>query len=525
MSHHDRVSRPSSWMGRFAIQRSATNSWAQSCLRVLVTLAFALMLTATEARAAQLTQQADLRNSVTRQGFTWTFAGFHRVGKYVNGDWWVKGPVTVVNITPKSKQITDPHMSLPRWVNGSQVNPSPKESVGSGVGGQPIQGFDSGMYRGRAWFPGAYDHSLNVGAQLPLALVAGDSLVSTWTATLPSGNRPQVKRAAVLTVVGNVPPTNSFRPGYTRVKGANYKLSQLDLTKLGSLAPVSEITAYNTVVSWFDGVWLDHIPGFVNREIHPQDWMENYSREHCRQISEGALMLQLDNLTTAQKRKLAIRMVQVGLDFYHVWLDKHPTLYQWAPGDGQGNGRRFPIMMAGHLLGAPELANAPLVGNEMMQTFTVLETEAGVYNYGDGCYGPQPRASLFVAAEGDPEYGSRHWIGEGGSLLPFQTFRDYSLWSENMDPPAGCNPSGTQLGAAQYRRCCTANCWWGEALALMAMGLQPTWNHDVFFQYLDRYRLVQPLVDPGFDLHAGAPWCVAMWDQHRASFDPVVWVP
>ena len=67
---------------------------------------------------------------VTQHEITVFFNGPHEVGKYANGDWWVVGPVTIVDFTPQSRQIADPNLpgypSMNRWVNGAELNPSPK---------------------------------------------------------------------------------------------------------------------------------------------------------------------------------------------------------------------------------------------------------------------------------------------------------------------------------------------------------------------------------------------------------------
>ena len=47
-----------------------------------------------------------------RNGITWTFAQPARCGRYVNGDWWVVGPVELVAIAPGSSRDGDT-LSLP----------------------------------------------------------------------------------------------------------------------------------------------------------------------------------------------------------------------------------------------------------------------------------------------------------------------------------------------------------------------------------------------------------------------------
>ena len=68
--------------------------------------------------------------------------------------------------------------------------------------------------------------------------------------------------------------------------------------------------------------------------------------------------------------------------------------------------------------------------------------------------------------------------------------------------------------ADPYRRCCTANAWIGYCLAARIMGLVPAWNHQVFFDYEDRY---QTFMTPGWQ-QAWESWHAAAWIQYRPLF-------
>ena len=47
------------------------------------------------------TEKFQFREKISQFGITWTFDGKVPVGKFVNGDYYVVGDVTVVSITPK----------------------------------------------------------------------------------------------------------------------------------------------------------------------------------------------------------------------------------------------------------------------------------------------------------------------------------------------------------------------------------------------------------------------------------------
>ena len=46
-----------------------------------------------------------------------------------------------------------------------------------------------------------------------------------------------------------------------------------------------------------------------------------------------------------------------------------------------------------------------------------------------------------------------------------------------------------------YRRCCTSVAWVAQALALRLMRAEKAWNHDAFFDYVDRWMFEN---DAGF---------------------------
>jgi hypothetical protein len=53
-----------------------------------------------------------LLTQITQEGITWTFSQAQRVGRFVNGDYYVVGPVTVVNIQPAPTPTNGLHGSL-----------------------------------------------------------------------------------------------------------------------------------------------------------------------------------------------------------------------------------------------------------------------------------------------------------------------------------------------------------------------------------------------------------------------------
>jgi hypothetical protein len=91
-------------------------------------------------------------------------------------------------------------------------------------------------------------------------------------------------------------------------------------------------------------------------------------------------------------------------------------------------------------------------------------------------------------------------------------------------------PGPTKTMSESYRRCCTSNCWVGEALAIRLMKAEKLWDHDAFFAYEDRWvyeddaEFLPEIVKayPAFgNARAGTtmfdPWIDAMWAKYRTA--------
>ena len=164
--------------------------------------------------------------------------------------------------------------------------------------------------------------------------------------------------------------------------------------------------------------------------------------------------------------------------------------------NGHCNGRKFPILFAGKVLGLPALLAAGVTYAPTMtrpkgpgavpfsedgQTFYVEQTGSTI-NWGVGNYLP---ADIGIA-----EWGNFHLTGSP---------TDYREWAN---------------GAGDYRRCCSANGWAGVTLAMRAMGLRDAWNQPAFFDYMDRYMQTEP---DGSWTEAWEPWQGTMWRMHRGG--------
>jgi hypothetical protein len=405
--------------------------------------------------------------AVERFGVTWTFDHPVRVGRFVNGDWWVVGPVHLVAIAPASG-VDDG-----RTRHGSMIDPDPRSAV---------QGYDSAMFGadGSGRFDAATNVALGVRRERPLRLEPGMSLVSAISHAQP-GQLPQLETCAILTCVGQPPAADAFRPPYCgKDKRVRWSRSQIDPSRLARLAVPAGGPMPADLAQRFERPWLDHIGGWSGRYLHPRLNMPDYGRDMADLVGLAALVLQLDYDTT-QKAPLAVAMVQLGIDLAGIVENGG----RFAADGGSGSGRKFPILFAGALL--HDEAMLRLVRErhdafaEDVQTFYVEQTSPGVWNRGYGDYGPED--------EGLPEWGNRH--ADDPSV-------DRKSWTS--DP---------------YRRCCTANVWHGYLLATRIMGLREQWAHQPLFDYIDRYMQIET---PGTWTRSFRPFAETMWDRYRPDF-------
>ena len=410
-------------------------------------------------------------------GITWTFAQEHVVGTFANGDPWVLGPVDIVRIEPETVEVDG------RVRNGSMIDPDPSTER---------QGYDSELYGKdtlQRYVP-ELNVAIGISAAQPRRLQVAQSLISVVSRD-KSTEAPILQKAAVLTCVSAMPAPDAFRPPYVKGdKAVRFRAADLDFSCLQQLDPVGDIPLIEAITERFDGLWLDHVPGWIARYMHPADNMPDYGRDIASLVGSAGLMLNLD-LRKARKRPLLIRVTQIGIDNYAALRGG----CRWQGIGGLGHGRKFPILIAGRVLGDEAMLN---VGKDYVsktkqeggrgawfaedgQSFYVRETAPGVWNWGHGNY-TRDHDEL-------PEWGFSHCDNPE---------RDDSRWDANP-----------------YRRCCTGNAWLGQALAARMMGLRDAWNHDPFFDYVDRYAQV----DHQESWHLSwVNWHPKLWAAYRSNY-------
>jgi hypothetical protein len=395
--------------------------------------------------ATPLLEQAAAATSVTRFAVTWTFSADRQVGQYANGDWWVVGPVTITNITPKSV------VSGGRTINGSTINPNSAEF--------PSHGFDSAMAESGIGF----NASLNAGrpggndisASNPLVVQNGSSLISCVSHPT-STNRPTITDISILTVVSSPPAAGSFRPPYCGTDKTHYWNKSALIYGILQKLPLSGAPTLADMAGQFERPWFELGTETVGRYFHPANHQPEYGRDMAYIIGDAMLALHL-NYTDAQKEQLYVRLVQWGIDLYGC----AKTGGKWADNGGHNAGRKGGLVLAGLALNDPKIlayadAKKNFIFAEDRQTWYVTQSDVGRTLYtADG----RLREKYIQSDVGIPEWGEKH------ASQPDRDGRNWSTFYRDINYIAHL----------------------GEALAIrLTAGGYQAWNWPPFFDYTDR---------------------------------------
>lgn len=405
------------------------------------------------------------RAGVSQYGITWTFDRPAPVGRFVNGDWYVVGPVTVTAIDPKplygadipKGELDHDELDRPearRVRNGFMLNPPARMKVA----------YDSGV---KNWF----DPSLV--QKLPVAMKPGDSLVATVSMpkrlVLHAQLRNKIERgvddsspirtAAVLTCLARPQPADALRPAFCDRTQRIYLARNLRRQLLPTLARTAGMPNVEQYVRFTERPWVGTC--FFGFE-EPVENMPQYGLEYGRVVGMSALLLCTD-LTAEQKEPLLLNFVQVGIDLGGMIRAGHPGWTCWG---GHGSGRKLPIVFAGLLLGDSELEHI----NRSFPRASFGEDEQTAY--GDCWTGAKV---VFTGHSGiDEATGIGRDRVRGAAWGPYEHTPPTS-WKEG------------QITSESYRRCCTSVGWVSQALALRLMHAEGSWDHDAFFDYVDRW--------------------------------------
>ncbi|MFP4662364.1 MAG: hypothetical protein ACLFPF_09235 [Halanaerobiales bacterium] len=430
-------------------------------------------------------------NQVTKDGITWTFSEEVPVGQFVNGDYYVVGPVTIVDIDPLPTEDNGRH--------GSVLNmPGDKNNISS---------FDS-RTAGNRYAPQYRIYP-------PFDMEPGHTLISSisienrgdYPAWLREGNEtPQsfVRSVSVLTCLDEQVSADAFRPAYVDRSQRIYYADNLRRNLLPELAKVSNIPDIDNLAEHYRRPWLETCFYGFDAAV---EYQATYGREAGRAIGMATLLLMLD-FEAEEKEELLINVVQYSIDLWGIAREGYPG---WIAHGGHGSGRKWPIIFGGIMLGNEEMMNPN-------DTFPGLKFGEDMHTAFDNCW--TGANSVYTGHMGI-------WKGEPVSSRPSWGPYEHLHPSEWEEELVGYDPF--YIGET-YRRCCTSIAWVGQALAARLMDAEEFWDHDAFFAYVDRWmteddeeyvRIINENIGVDYSagyLKQGQAWdrfVENMWDEYR----------
>ncbi len=414
-----------------------------------------------------------LKESLTQYGITWTFAAPARVGQFINGDWYVVGPVTIKAIAPKplwgdevatapveQRDVHEDRYKGQFARNGSTLNLPAVAPPNKITTRTRRSGFDSRMPMD------AYDPDQFT--RLPIAMKAGDSLVSSASAE-PFDGYP-IKAVAILSCVANPQPVDAFRPSFCQAATCKPHLARnlrRDLLqKLPKPASAGKVKPAD-YAGFFQTPWIDTV-GFGR--AMPRLKFQFYGPNIAEIVGIGSLLLLLD-YAPEEKEPLLLNMVQTGIDLFGLLRGGGG----W-PAEGAGAaGRKWPIMFAGLMLDEPAMSALTRhhpegrFHEDEQTAFCPLEFAGKKYEHG-WTGAKVVWTGHYAYFKG--QWRSNKWEGTYGPV--------------DLIPPSEW-PVPWAEGSEGYRRNGTSPFWVAQALAARLMHVEKLWDHDAFFAYVDRW--------------------------------------
>lgn len=430
-----------------------------------------------------------LQNSITQHGITWTFSEPVRVGRFVNGDYYVIGsPVRIIDIDPLPTQENGRHGSVLHMPSSNQQS-----------------GFDDRTQGGR------YTPSLRV--YPPFTMQPGNSLISSISAGSVGENNvvlqdqssiSPVRSVSVLTCLDTPVPADAFRPTYadtTKIIYYSHNLNRnllLSLDSSGIDFDVAYVSNFNLdyFTEIFQRAWIDTLQ--YNFDV-PSDYTPHYARENGRAVGIASLLLNLD-YTPEEKEELLVYFVQYGIDLHGA---VRSGIYGWPAHGGHGSGRKWPIIFAGLMLNEDTMKYVNTYfpntrfGEDMHTYSAVYDDPVWDTNWGTSWTGA------------DVVYSGHKGVWQGEIVSGEPDEGPY----EHLQPEDWLDD-----GCESYRRCCTSIAWVGQALAARLMNAEDEWDHYAFFDYVDRWMTeddtqhLQTILDQTGWNYFGAPRQRETWD-------------
>ena len=400
--------------------------------------------------ATPVLKDMPLKQSVTQHGITWHFKEPVRVGQFVNGDYYVVGPVTITAIDPTPTEGR----------NGSLLNPDPRSNKVP---------FDDRVAGKR--------YRADTAATLPIEMKPGDALLSSRSADKVRAHRclfrierniSPIWSYSVLTCLAKPVPADTFRPGYCDRQQRLYYARDLQWDRLQDLAHVEPMPDIDRWAQLFRQPWFDLV-GFsfaAAAEYQPQ-----YAREIARAEGLATLLLNMD-FPKDRKQPLLINFVQYGIDLWSICRDL--PYRRWTANGGHGSGRKWAIVFSGMMLGNDAMASPSQTNPEIRFGQDMQTMHDKAWTGADVVY-----AGHRGVWKGKP-------AGKNPAQQPYEHLHP-SQWAYNTFHYPGRERPTTQYEGEVYRRAINSPAWVGIALAGRIMQAEPYYAHDAFFDYADRW--------------------------------------
>lgn len=412
--------------------------------------------------------------SVTFDEFTWTFSANKVVGFFESGIPYVVGPVTITSITPACEvvNIIAPSIDISTpddyVINGSMVNPIPHGDYG----------FSSMIVQ--------YVEAGNAALDLPLSLVAGDSLVSSICyTTQPQTNQGHIRKVGVLMVLAAAPSTPQLCPH-------PYGSDERDVILVSDInwAKLPRRTALATTPSLIQmQAYMTGLPKF---EYHSAWWgyaslpAENlgttiassysapstYGADRQARMRDLALGIQTDVASIEDIKEICIEIIQEGIFIIGASMNG----LKWEGNGSHRQGRWFAAVFAAAML-------------ERQDWLDWISSDDSFF---------QERGNLFIVGVGDVGRvtdSGRTWVTEQIGMPEWGIQHNHTPATDDPDFPAGSVLQ--EVGewpvpglSGPYYRGVNWGPQGGIAVALRGLGMVVEANCPKFFQYEERNEAV-----------------------------------
>ncbi|MBN2234492.1 MAG: hypothetical protein JW706_05035 [Opitutales bacterium] len=413
-------------------------------------------------------QQLGTTNAVSQDGITWHFDRDYSYGTYVNGDYWVLGPVTITRISPDfgvMDGFTDLdgsyHAYSPaRHMHGWEINP--RKVVVDGE----TQGYDSLL-------PSFSSDKI---PSLPVTITEHNTSVVKVIGLDCTGTcRPCLNVAAVLTVVTSPPLPTQFRPSYIGDPSEKLILdmAQVDLNRLPSVIS-TEVPSQSTFEAALERqrrLKFEHIAKGSGQRSRPMLSMEGYLPYATGEFT-NAILYAMTTYDRDRREEMAIHLIQHGID----WIGLFNHGYHFPRGSGEQTGGILVPVFAATLSTDSSL-------KEMILS-AVAQSDDDALPYEDHTIqiGKQERP-LFGNDNGEASYWSKIDTGVGSTTT--------------ADPYGHID--GQPTPGSFYQNCCTSGWWKGMVLVFnLFPAMKEVWYHPPLETYVQRwvYHGTWTLPDP-----------------------------